>query len=292
MKSLCFVHQGKAQLPEIRAYCDYFSGRYQVSVANSVADLHRYDIIWFFMGCYRYRPLPHQFMVHEYASLSTPPFARLKDQVKQWCNSTPQLRVFQNPQQSEQLSFNDNIPQRYRDMGIAGHFSAEPDCEKRCDLIYTGTMDKSRQLHIALDLLLELNPLASIWLVGQPSAYLQRRYKSYTNVRFLGSVENSQIPELLSQARFGLNFIPDVYPYQLQTSTKLLEYAACGLPVIGNKTAWLKQFLLDQPLAYHDIFELRSWPTAQQINLTEQTLNSWHWQNRIVNAGFETILPE
>ena len=266
MKSLCFVHQDKAQLPEIQAYRDYFSGRYQVSVATSVENLQHFDIVWFFMGCYRYQPKPHQFMVHEYASLSTPPFARLKDHIKQWCNSTPQLRVFQNLQQSAQLSLKDKVPLRYRDMGIARHFALQPDWVKRCDLIYTGAMDKSRKLHIALDLLLKLNPDASIWLVGHPEPYLQHRYKSYANVRFLGAVDNSQIPELLNQARFGLNFIPDVYPYQWQTSTKLLEYAACGLPVIGNKTAWLEQFLANQTLPYHDVFQLRSWPTPQQVS--------------------------
>lgn len=292
LKSLCFVHQSKAQLPELQAYVDYFRQRYQVVINTPEANLQGYDIVWFFMGYFRYKPKPHQFIVHEYASLSVPPFAKFKDQLKQRLNIRPNLRVFQNQQQSELLQFQDTVPVRYRDMGLSNRFVCHKNVEKKCDLIYAGSMDRSRQLENALDIVLKLRPHTSIWLVGQPAAYLQRRYQHYANVRFLGPVSNSQIPQLLNQARFGLNYVPDVYPYNFQTSTKLLEYAACGLPVIGNKTSWLEQFLQNQPLVYHNIFELTQWPTPQTLATSEQILNSWQWQQRIAAAGFETILPE
>ena len=291
MKSLCFVHQSKAQLPELQAYADYFRDRYQVVINTPEANLHGYDIVWFFMGYFRYQPKPQQFIVHEYASLSTPPLARFKDQLKQRLNIRPHLRVFQNPRQSELLNFNDDVPVRYRDMGLSGHFTTGHNSEKKCDLIYAGAMDKSRQLEKALDIVLRLRPHASIWLVGPPSAYLQRRYQHYANIRFVGPVPNSQIPQLLNQARFGLNYVPDVYPYNFQTSTKLLEYAACGLPVIGNKTSWVSSFLANQPLQYHDLHQLSSWPQPQPLLISAQTLAAWSWQQRIANAGFETILP-
>ncbi|KKO46977.1 hypothetical protein WG68_03325 [Arsukibacterium ikkense] len=291
MKSLCFVHQSKAQLPELQAYADYFRQRYQVVINTPDANLQGYDIVWFFMGYFRYQPQPHQFIVHEYASLSTPPLARLKDQLKQRLNSRPDLRVFQNPHQSELLSFTDDVPVRYRDMGLSSHFISQHNSEKKCDVIYAGAMDKSRQLEKALDIVLKLRPHASIWLVGQPSAYLQQRYQHYANIRFMGPVPNSQIPQLLNQARFGLNYVPDVYPYSFQTSTKLLEYAACGLPVIGNKNSWVTHFLSQHPMQYHDVHQLTAWPQPQAANISAQTLAAWSWQQRIADAGFETILP-
>ncbi|MBV2127794.1 glycosyltransferase family protein [Arsukibacterium indicum] len=291
MKSLCFVHQSKAQLPELQAYTDYFRPRYHVEVSNPAADLSGYDIVWFFMGFSRYQPQPGQFIVHEYASLSTPPLARVKDLIKRQLNATPDLRVFQNKTQSRLMRFNDAVPERFRDMGIAGHFKQQLDAGKKCDLIYAGSMDKSRRLEHALDVVLKLRPHTSIWLVGQPSVYLQQRYQRYANVRFMGPVPNSQIPALLNQARFGLNYLPDVYPYHFQTSTKLLEYAACGLPVIGNKNSWVTDFLNQHPLQYHDLQQLTAWPQPQAADISDQSRQAWRWQQRIADAGFETILP-
>ncbi len=291
MKSLCFVHQGKAQLPELDAYTEYFSTKYRVFIEKPQADLGSYDIVWFFMGCFRYQPQPHQFIVHEYASLSTPPMAWLKDKLKSRFNSWPNLRVFQNAQQSSLLQFRDNVPVRYRDMGLSGDFVIRPGTEKQCDLIYVGTMDKSRRLEQALDIILSVKPDISIWLVGNPASYLQKRYQHYANVRFIGKVSNKQIPLILNQARFGLNYVPDIYPYQFQTSTKLLEYVACGLPVIGNETAWLDSFLANYKFQYHDIHQLAVWPEPATVAIPSEVLQSWSWQQRIADAGFETILP-
>lgn len=291
MKSLCFVHQSKAQLPELQAYAEYFRKQYHVVINTPDANLHGYDIVWFFMGYFRYQPMPHQFIVHEYASLSTPPFAWLKDQLKQRLNIKPNLRVFQNQHQSELLNFNDGIAVRFRDMGLSSQFVYQENVDKKCDLIYVGAMDKSRQLEKALDVVLKLRPHASIWLVGQPAAYLQHRYQNYANIRFVGVVPNSQIPTLLNQAKFGLNYVPNVYPYQFQTSTKLLEYSACGLPVIGNKTSWLNSFIANQFIEYHDLNQLMAWPQATPTVLSDAVRESWSWQSRIGNANFETILP-
>lgn len=291
MKSLCFIHQSKAQLPELQAYVEYFRPRYHVVIKTPDANLQDYDIVWFFMGFYRYQALPHQFVVHEYASLSTPPFARTKDYLKQRLTVQPHLRVFQNQQQNRLMKFTDNVAVRYRDMGVAQQYSAQPNVEKNCDLIYVGAMEKSRQVEKALDIVLKLKPHASIWLVGPPAAYLQHRYKEYANVKFIGAVLNNQVPVLLHQANFGLNYVPDVYPYQLQTSTKLLEYAACGLPVIGNKTSWVDSILANHPLQYHDVNQLTEWPQPKPVALSNSVRESWSWQQRIAAANFETILP-
>jgi glycosyltransferase involved in cell wall biosynthesis len=291
LKSLCFVHNAKAQLPELQAYCNYFKQHYKVAIATANANLQSYDIVWFFMGYNRYQAEAHQFIVHEYASLSTPPLARLKDKLKVALNPRPHLRVFQNKIQHDLLNFNDNVAVRFRDMGFAEHFVAKSDSAKACDVIYVGAMDKSRQLEKALDSILRLKPQAQIWMVGLPAAYLQRRYRHLSNIQFIGAVANSQIPQLLHQARFGLNFVPDEYPYQFQTSTKLLEYAACGLPVVGNMTPWLNRFLATQPLPYYQLDQLNCWPELPAATLPLAWLPDWRWQQRIAQANFETILP-
>lgn len=291
MKTLCFVLSGKALLPEVQAYREYFSANYQVFVRHDTADVSQFDIVWFFMGIPFYQARPGQFVVHEYTSLSTPPYARLKDRIKRHFLPTPSLRVFQNKVQANILNFTDSVPHLFRDMGVAVNFMQPLSTKKTLDLIYTGSMARSRQLDKALDKIVAVKPDVKLDLYGIPETYLQRRYAAYPAIAFRGPVDYNDMPRLLHKAHFGLNYVPNVYPYNLQTSTKLLEYAACGLPVIGNKTAWVNTFLEQQTLQYYDIEQLGSWPDNSVVAPGTLLSKDWQWQARIASAGFETILP-
>jgi len=55
-------------------------------------------------------------------------------------------------------------------------------------------------------------------------------------------VPHAQVPHHLLRARIGLNLVSNVAPYHQQTSTKLLEYCAVGLPVVSNDYAWVRDF--------------------------------------------------
>ncbi len=294
MKSICFVHTGKAQLPDLSAYKDYFAPSYKVADSKELKGLEQYDILWFFMGLHRYTPLKSQFVVHEYSSLSLPPFARLKDRIKVLCEKKPDLRVFQNQHQSDLLNFNDGIPAVFRDMGVAEQFYNAPMKPKLFDLVYVGAMDSSRQIHKALDKLLALKPDITVMLVGKAPEHLVLRYKNLPGIKFIGAVHYQNIPGLLQQAHFGLNYVPDCYPYNLQSSTKLLEYLAMGIPVIGNITAWSKQFIRQNPAVYFDIEQLSTWPSTSPefYNRKAKLSETFLWHNRISDAGFESYLPK
>lgn len=291
MKTLCFVLPGKALLPEVQAYREYFSANYQVYVRHHTADVAQFDIVWFFMGVPFYRARPGQFVVHEFTSLSTPPYARLKDQIKRYLLPTPSLRVFQNAMQFNILNFNDKVPHLFRDMGVSANFMQPATVKKSIDLIYAGSMARSRQLDKALAKLVAVKPDIRIDLFGIPEPHLQKRFADYHNIAFRGPVDYNDMPRLMHKAHFGLNYVPNVYPYNLQTSTKLLEYAACGLPVIGNYTAWLERFLKTNMIEYIDIDHLNSWPVANTSPVKTSTIDEWLWQKRISEAGFELFLP-
>lgn len=293
MKSICFVHTGKAQLPDLGAYKEYFATNYEVFNSSSLCNLERYDILWFFMGLHRYTPLKTQFVVHEYSSLSLPPFARIKDRIKVLCESRPDLRVFQNQHQLELLQFNDDVPSVFRDMGVAEQFFDRPESEKTYDVVYVGAMDKTRRLEVAIDKLLQIKPDLKLMLAGRPEPYLVERYKNCAGIHFIGCVLYEAVPALLTQAKFGLNYVPDTYPYQIQSSTKLLEYLAVGLPVIGNVNTWTKKFLQKQNVKYFDLSQLFEWP-EQGIalnSLTNELSKEFLWQNVIRNVGIEQYLP-
>jgi len=55
-------------------------------------------------------------------------------------------------------------------------------------------------------------------------------------------VPYAEVPQQLRRARFGLNLVSNIQPYNQQTSTKLLEYCAVGLPVVSNDYAWVRYF--------------------------------------------------
>ena len=67
--------------------------------------------------------------IHEYASLSTSPFAIIKDVIKSYFNTRPIGRIFMNNNIQTTLGFNDSIPHIYREMDTCNR---EMDT---CDLI-------------------------------------------------------------------------------------------------------------------------------------------------------------
>ncbi|EGQ9284141.1 glycosyltransferase family 4 protein, partial [Vibrio vulnificus] len=243
MKKIALVTPSKAYLPELLAYQTYFSSKYEVKIVNLSDDLSPYDILWFFMGTDGRGLRDDQYIIHEYASLSKPPLSRIKNFLKKVIVSKPDLRIFLNEQVRSEMNFRDSIPSVIRDMGVSSSFTKSPvDCSYyQWDYIYVGAMDASRKLYIAIDKLLKLNPKAKIALVGEPNEKLVKRYDNYS-VDFIGRVDYASIPRYLIRAKYALNYVPDVYPYNIQTSTKFLEYIACGCCVITNKYKWVKEY--------------------------------------------------
>ena len=45
----------------------------------------------------------------------------------------------------------------------------------------------------------------------------------------------------------GLNLVPNVLPLSAQTSTKMLEYLAVGLPVISSRSLWAEHIAAEHP---------------------------------------------
>ena len=74
------------------------------------------------------------------------------------------------------------------------------------------------------------------------------------------------MPHQLRRARFGLNLVSNIEPYNQQTSTKLLEYCAVGLPVVSNDYAWVRYFAAHYQGNFH---LLRADPATWQFSFGE-----------------------
>jgi len=98
--------------------------------------------------------------------------------------------------------------------------------------------DGTAQQMYAVDLLFEAmerarakDPRLVLWLVGEPSRRVQKYAEGNPWVRLLGYKARSELLDYVAAFDIGL------YPRNLnlmgRTSIKVLEYMACGVPVVG-----------------------------------------------------------
>ena len=139
----------------------------------------------------------------------------------------------------------------------------------------------------------------SILLLGNDYTRLATNYQGCLNIIFKGPVSREQVPGYLSRARFALNYIPDREPFNAQTSTKFLEYAAMRIPIVSSSYYWISQFQEryggDYFLLKEDLSNL-SWGRVSSFNYAFPDLYSWHWEHQLRSSGvlefLQTAFPE
>jgi glycosyltransferase involved in cell wall biosynthesis len=244
-----FVHGARSYLPELTAYQAHIEGLGHAVQMHTQARTVPDDAqaVWWICGrvptgqAARFQAAVQ---VHEYASASVAPLAWLKDRIKQWQHPVPDFRVFQSDWVRQRMGFaGDAVPYALRDMGVPdAFFTAQSLQPPEFDLVYLGEM--RRLLHF-VPLLHTLGQAGlSLLLVGDVPAALQAHLAALGHIQSTGRVPQDQVPAQLLRARAGLNLMPDVLPLSEQTSTKLLEYLALGLPVISNPYAWAQRTAL------------------------------------------------
>nr|WP_106784428.1 hypothetical protein [Lysinibacillus timonensis] len=242
-----FVHKGFSYLPELYAYCSYFNRLDDIEASiisnNEMIEKNNehYDLIWKFPGIDLKRDFKDSKVIHEYNSISTGDFVYLKNYLKKIFNLKPDARVFLNDEVKKGYGMNDDVPYIKRDMGISKHFFVNHE-KKEYDFVYVGAMGKSRGLIHGLKPFTSFLKNRTILLIGKPNDALYQQYKQYANIIFIGKLSYEQVPSIASKAMYGYNFIPDVYPFNIQTSTKLLEYCAMGLNIVTTDYHWVRQF--------------------------------------------------
>lgn len=244
---ILFMNNEKALLPEIGAYIKYFNQQENFQAVDSVdlpaeKNIEDYDVIWEFKGLGGVKK-SDKILVHEYASLSTGLLPQLKNTLKTHFNPKPDLRIFLNESVQSGFGFKDNVPVLYRDMGIDERFIRQPlpDSQKEYEFVYVGALSKERDVERMIEGIIE-KPIGKLCLIGHPDDDVFDKYKNHPDIEFTGKVPYDEVPEIASKACYGLNFMPDKYPFNLQTSTKLIEYLAMNLKVISTNYEWVRHF--------------------------------------------------
>ena len=297
MTKLLFVRQPHVYLPEISAYKSYLAKQHPTVQTFESTDLQTYsptdyDILWHFMG----QDIKGQgnYVVHEYNSLSTQPFASTKNFIKRMINARPDQRVFLNEIVSKAFNFKDSVPHFLRDMGVDDAFySTKLSHTPQYDFICVGGLNREPTISQFLEHFSQKMSDATLLLVGDAPAILKQRFRHAENITFKGRVSYQDIPNLMAQAKYGLNLMPDIYPFNIQTATKVLEYAALNLPIISTNYQWIKDFENDYKTTCFKLsanMENLSLQKLHQFEFKIPDISSLRWHNVIEQSGIFSFL--
>lgn len=297
-KKIVFIKPFNPYLPELKAYLEYFSMQgYEVQAVKNIHHLKglSYDVEWHFMGFDKVPPKKGVIKIHEFGSLSTPPFSGLKNKVKKLISCKPHLRVFLNDAVKNKFAFKDNIPSCIRDMGVGKAFlnAQNLPVNKEFDFCYLGNMHKLRQLEDILVYFKERLQNKSILLIGEPTPYLITQYGHCSNIHFTGMLNYDDVPKELVKCNYAINYVPSKHPFNIQTSTKLLDYCACGLKVISNKYEWIEKFESEKNASFfylNDDFSNFTWENLEAFSFKNPDLHSLEWNNIIEKSGLALLL--
>jgi glycosyltransferase involved in cell wall biosynthesis len=253
MFKICFVKTGKAFLPELYAYRKFLQKKGAVVyVVEDILEAKKLDvdIYYRFGGVLSTRIKKNTPEIHEYNSCSTGRFPRLKNLVKSLFSTIPAGRVFLNKRVESEFNFFCKRPTLLRDMGAGDSFFKIRDAEtkKIYDVAYVGSISEREGV---LDTLLNLAGLnIKLVVAGTVNKKDLNLLSVEDNITFLGRIDNDSVCDVLASARFGLNYCPITYPYHFQTSTKVIEYLAAGIPVISNKYSWIDEHSTENGYIY------------------------------------------
>lgn len=280
-----------AYTPEAYAYERYLTSQGWKVQLDYELDSNN-DINMYFMGIRPFwrKNLGRAKEIHEYQSLSTQPYANLKNLSKKIINRKPNGRIFLNNFVHQDLNFKDDIPYIYRDMGVDEALFQIPSKTPSHDILYCGSISGRVGL---IEVLLKLAKNYKVVVVGKVSEQ-EHILLQVKNITLLGQVSRDQLPEIYRNARFGLNYTPDFYPFNIQTSTKTLEYLASGLGIISNKYRWAEIFfnqLNYQPI-WLDVSQKLIIDDSQIRSVCFSEIQRFSWGSILQNTNLDGFLRE
>ena len=169
--------------------------------------------------------------------------------LKRLINVRPNIYSFLNENVRKKMWFTKNINYITRGMGVDDigleKFIDQP---KIFDVVYCGSNRTG--------LFNEIKRIAdmglTVALIG-PSEQIEHR-----NITSFGRRLPSEVKELITQCRYGLNYTPDVFPFNIQDSTKVIEYSAYNLGVITNRYQWIDDFERERSANFMNLESLKT----------------------------------
>tara|TARA_B110000003_G_scaffold244578_1_gene253774 strand:+ start:236 stop:1111 length:876 start_codon:yes stop_codon:yes gene_type:complete len=230
----------KSYLPEIIAYRNYFiKNNIKVIISDQELSLKKCHVIIMFCGFFLKKKLKNKIYIHDYSSLSTPPFCGAKDIIKKYFNFKPNLRIFNSKLIKDNMNYNDKVPYIIRSQGVLKNFFQKRSKKFTYDFLYTGSIEARKGLNKIFFKYLKLG--FSILVIGNVSEAYKDKFSNFAKIKFLGPKKYINIYRYYKMCNYGLNYIPDEFPYNAQYSTKFLEYSASKMNIVSNKTDFMNK---------------------------------------------------
>ena len=278
MYKLVIESSERAFLPEIRAYVEYFRrNEFEVVVAERREYLPSdFDVALLFHGFHPFWSEYPPVVVGEYHSLSVGRFGRVKDFVKRLLNVRSDLYVFLSGDMRRYMWFLESVRCAYRPMG---HYSTTSErnqyAQKRYDVVYSGSIRPGVRETILY--LAELG--LTVAVVGEGGGL------SHGNVTCFGRLDVLGSYEVIIQAKYGLNITPDIFPLNVQDSTKVVEYCALGLGVITNRYSWINGFELARGGRFLDISSVKDRSDVKEFDFIVPSVSDLEWSVVMNRSG-------
>lgn len=279
--------------PEIYAYKDYLEkNNYKVDIGFETEFSNEYDAVMLLMGFFpKFRSNNYNKVrtIHEYSSLSLYPFSKIKNYLKHYFNSIPDARIFNSPIIKKDLFFNNEIPYIFRDTGIDNIFYKNYKINKDFDFVYSGSTNSVRKgLLKSIEKILKIG--FSILVVGKVSKEVYEYFKKYNKIEFTGFQPYKELPKIYQRAYYGLNFTPNLYPLNLQNSTKTKEYCASGLKVISNKYQWVFKFEKDNNAKFYWYDDFITEDKIRNYNFKIPNVEKYSWKYIFEDIKFKQFI--
>ena len=272
-------------LPEADAYLSVLGDNPCLSVTEFTRfdDATRAcDVVIAFAGFYpAYRARGRAKVILDYNSLSIGPLRVIRDVVKRAINVQPDLFVALNEVVATRL----RLPRDrtlLRPMGVSPRlFDLREQSVRERSAIYAGSVSRSGVVEHILQV---ADSGLTVHVYGNtPDETVL--FKGHSGVRLWGKVKNSEIINHMNKVTYGINFTPDIFPYNVQDSTKILEYCAAGLGVITNRYKWVDIFESDRNAAFMDIKNVNDIKSVSKFNFIIPDIRDLAWPEVIGRSG-------
>lgn len=296
MTTVLFERRPHVYLPEIAAYLSYLEAHYPHVRAYDSQNLgsaapDKFDVVWRFMGTDVKGE--GDFIVHEYNSLSAGFAPKLKNTIKKMVNRKPNRRVFLSQKVCDDFGFKDEVPFGLRDMGVADAFFDRSPEPPQYDFVYAGSVDRGAEVINVLQYFASAGHDMTVLIVGSVSSNIRQRFAPYSNIVFAGRVPYEGVPQYMAQGKMGLNLLPDRYPFNIQTATKVLEYCALGLPIVSMRYPWIEQFMEERggkAFYLEPDYSNLTLQNVKDFNFKTPNVIDLRWNNIIKQSGIFSFL--
>nr|ADL32333.1 WenI [Proteus vulgaris] len=297
-----FIYPEHENLPELTYYKNYLQKKGIICKSNlkkiNIDNIYSY-YEWHILGTH----LKHhnrflcditgfkKTLIHEYASLSTGKYffiSKLKNFIKKTFNHTPDYYLFLNTTIKDNISKKNIDHNKYelRDMAVPDNWKKDNrDDEYIYDYAYVGSLSAERKITNLLDN--TILKQKKILLIGEPPIELVEKYNHNKNIIFKGKVNHENIPNLLKKVKTCINYIPNEYPYNIQTSTKMLEYLFLEKDILSTRYHWVINFLTEKKIKFEflndEFIYIKGKSQGSKISTWDEILENSKIIKKIIN---------